>query len=274
MGYPQKRSERDGRRLLRLTARRILARHPQVSATDLESAGKALQPWISVYDDYLTSLPDEPVFSPDLRRLELCVRQLLAQDEGSVRYLLDDDGPSTSALRDYIVGHFGGAIADGRTWAGSTMAPFRADAAGLVERHPPVSAEALSEAAAEVEPSLDEWVPEQIESQLQGFVFAMLLALLSAGAVRGGVWLRANGMAVVTRNGAEVSRARSLFRALVAWSPIAIAVGIRALPHEVVSHQTVAWAGCLVLIAGGVWAVVTPSRGLQDRIAGTWLVPR
>jgi hypothetical protein len=27
-------------------------------------------------------------------------------------------------------------------------------------------------------------------------------------------------------------------------------------------------------LAGTVWAVVFPERGLQDRIAGTWLVPR
>jgi hypothetical protein len=29
-----------------------------------------------------------------------------------------------------------------------------------------------------------------------------------------------------------------------------------------------------VLVAGAVWAWRHPSRGIQDRIAGTWIVPR
>ncbi len=29
-----------------------------------------------------------------------------------------------------------------------------------------------------------------------------------------------------------------------------------------------------VFIAGAAWALLHPARGLQDRIAGTWIVPR
>jgi hypothetical protein len=30
----------------------------------------------------------------------------------------------------------------------------------------------------------------------------------------------------------------------------------------------------VLFLVGVVWALVYPTRGLQDRIAGTWLVPR
>ena len=30
----------------------------------------------------------------------------------------------------------------------------------------------------------------------------------------------------------------------------------------------------LLLVAGAIWAWLHPSRGIQDRIAGTWIVPR
>jgi hypothetical protein len=29
-----------------------------------------------------------------------------------------------------------------------------------------------------------------------------------------------------------------------------------------------------VFIAGAIWALLHPSRGIPDRIAGTWIVPR
>jgi len=30
----------------------------------------------------------------------------------------------------------------------------------------------------------------------------------------------------------------------------------------------------LVLLVGIAWSIASPSRGLHDRIAGTWLVPK
>lgn len=33
-------------------------------------------------------------------------------------------------------------------------------------------------------------------------------------------------------------------------------------------------AAIAVLIAGSIWTIRRPPRGIQDRIAGTWLVPR
>ncbi len=35
-----------------------------------------------------------------------------------------------------------------------------------------------------------------------------------------------------------------------------------------------AMVGILLLVAGAIYALRHPTRGLQDRIVGTWLVPR
>lgn len=101
-----------------------------------------------------------------------------------------------------------------------------------------------------------------------------LLGLISAIVARGGLILRGLGIAVVTRDGHEASRLRAFGRAAIAWSPALI------LPFSLwfggVQMNDPLWLGgpCLVLAAGAVWAVWSPTRGVQDRIARTWLVPR
>ena len=94
--------------------------------------------------------------------------------------------------------------------------------------------------------------------------------------------MRALGIAVVTRTGEEASRLRALGRGLVAWSPF-IAILLFVFRNSVRSVQfSVPPAGLAVALAvlflsgvgGALWAALHPRRGLQDRIAGTWLVPR
>jgi len=112
-----------------------------------------------------------------------------------------------------------------------------------------------------------------------GWIGAAVLGLIGALVARGGVMFRALGTAVVRRDGAPASRLRTLLRALVAWSP---AVALFAAPRLVPGFPGISAQGggmvhlatIAVLVAGGIWALRWPPRGLQDRIAGTWLVPR
>jgi hypothetical protein len=95
------------------------------------------------------------------------------------------------------------------------------------------------------------------------------VAILSAAFFRGGLMFQALGIALADNNGNEASRQRVFLRAVVAWSPcvcfiLAISVDSNLLPA----------AAILMVIAGVSMAVRTPERGLQDRLAGTWLVPR
>jgi hypothetical protein len=96
-----------------------------------------------------------------------------------------------------------------------------------------------------------------------------LLALV----VRGGLMLRLLGIAAVDRTGREVRRSRSALRALAAWFAIVAAMIARAS----VGPQYGSWVAAplvLLFLGGAVYAIVRPERGLQDRLAGTWLVPR
>jgi hypothetical protein len=125
------------------------------------------------------------------------------------------------------------------------------------------------------------------------FFFAAVPSILFALVFRGGLLLRGFGMAVVRPDGREASRARILWRALVAWSPVLFAaalgrqlpasppggrVGFLASAMNILSNPMFAAVTLSALLAvfvvGAVIAVLRPSRGLQDRIAGTFLVPR
>ncbi|HEX6975801.1 MAG TPA: protein kinase [Vicinamibacterales bacterium] len=108
--------------------------------------------------------------------------------------------------------------------------------------------------------------------------FVAALSLLGALLFGSGFTFRALGAALVTRDGRPASRVRALVRAVFAWSPIALyLVLVRITPSKAPATVLSASAYTLVivlLIAGAVYAALRPSRALQDRLAGTWIVPR
>ena len=105
-----------------------------------------------------------------------------------------------------------------------------------------------------------------------------MLGLTGAFLSRGGFTLRAFGSMIVTSDGRDVSRPRALARAVIAWSPLLVWIAmIRLTPP--IQETTVPLAvlytlAPVVLAAGALWAWRHPDRGIQDRIAGTWIVPR
>jgi uncharacterized RDD family membrane protein YckC len=110
-------------------------------------------------------------------------------------------------------------------------------------------------------------------------LFVAVPALVIAIACRGGI-LRVLGFEYVTDDGRRASRLRVFARTLVAWSPllaVPAALGAAAVLGTEPGRSTFALllgTGTAVLAAGAVWAIVTPSRGPADRLAGTWIVPR
>ncbi|HYN09672.1 MAG TPA: protein kinase [Vicinamibacterales bacterium] len=103
--------------------------------------------------------------------------------------------------------------------------------------------------------------------QTAGLVGCAALGLLWAFALRGGFWLRGFGIAVVTTDGAEVSRLRAVSRAAIVWCWVPAQLLATGYGGPLL--------GIVVLRLGGLlYAAVHPERGLQDRIAGTYLVPR
>jgi eukaryotic-like serine/threonine-protein kinase len=109
-------------------------------------------------------------------------------------------------------------------------------------------------------------------------VMVALFALLGAVVMRGGFTLRGFGAAVVNRHGEPASRFRTLWRAMVTWCPTAV------LPFLLGNSGTIAGVnvgtltlpslGMALFVGAAVWTAMHPSRSIQDRLAGTWIVPR
>jgi hypothetical protein len=97
----------------------------------------------------------------------------------------------------------------------------------------------------------------------------------------GGPLLRAAGLAAVNRDGKQIGRLRSAVRVLVTWSP-AILMGIGQHYYGAITRQNpfqiapwwLAGATLVPLIIGALWTIAHPEQGLQDRVTGTWVVPR
>ena len=106
-----------------------------------------------------------------------------------------------------------------------------------------------------------------------------LAGLVSSLVVPGGAAFRLLDLAVVGPDGRAVTRARGISRAAIAWIPPLASLGLfvsLSTAGDFAVEPT--WLPSLVLlalfVAGGLLALIDPRRGLQDRIAGTSLVPR
>jgi hypothetical protein len=109
----------------------------------------------------------------------------------------------------------------------------------------------------------------------------VLLSIVSALIVPGGLFMRMLGHAVVTRQGSEIGRAVSLTRVLVAWAPaIAWLLYLASSPkvQGFVPTPPSPMLGALVTLAalgiGAIFTIVRPERGPHDWLLGTRVVPR
>jgi uncharacterized RDD family membrane protein YckC len=141
-------------------------------------------------------------------------------------------------------------------------------------------------------------VRSSVDLNIEPILVAVLLVVTVVPAVvwvvwaalwRGGLSMRVTGLALVRRDGRPAARWQCGWRALLVWGPVAalvvLAVGLDASywlawrPGMVPGPER-AWAsaaryaalGLLALYA--VLAVAWPRRGLHDRLAGTYVVPR
>ena len=209
-----------------------------------------------------------------------------------------------------IVGRYAHLIRDEEFWDAGvvrSLAPdYRPLAEDILARHPEVTPAHLAEAEALLALSRKEFDArrgdadeaagrrprrEQSVVELSGVIISTVtagaLAIVIAGlivsslAVPGGIVSRQLGLAAVTRSGREISRMRSLMRALVAGIP-AIAwltylgfapkvQGFVPTPSNPIA-ATLATVG--VLGVGLVWTIVRRTRGPHDLLTGTWVVPR
>ena len=116
--------------------------------------------------------------------------------------------------------------------------------------------------------------------------YVAAVALADAVVCRGGV-MRLLGLELVTTDGRPASRRRVFARTALTWAPVlllaliaiwGIASGeIRNTVRQSRVTGVLVWLipSCpLIMLAGAIIAIVNPVRGIQDRLAGTWIVPR
>ena len=110
------------------------------------------------------------------------------------------------------------------------------------------------------------------------FVVVAVFALFGAFLARGGFTLRAFGAAVVNRRGEPAARLRCVWRAVVTWSLVPVMLVVldtkASLEGSDVRTAILHSLPMALFAAGAVWAALHPSRSIQDRLAGTWIVPR
>ncbi|WP_395741383.1 protein kinase domain-containing protein [Prosthecobacter sp.] len=209
-----------------------------------------------------------------------------------------------TAMETYIGGTYGPIVRDPKQWdspIGRSILPLpmRAMVEKIVKEHPQPSEEEMQRARALLQPLLDTRVKERAEAiGMAGkvhsvdfmtasvlCVYLLLTAFLSvfcAAVFRGGLMMRLLGIAVVTNEGMDASRLRMLWRSLIAWSPILLTPLVimyltRFMRNAGASSMVQGVGLSIMVILFGVLAVAviaTRGRGLHDRLARTWLVPR
>ncbi len=222
---------------------------------------------------------------PGVLQLNVLLAQRAA---GHSNWMKSGSGPDDRLIAIYIAEHFRSTITNTETWGNPFVASMisgekRQFAERSVLEHPRPTAQEVEEAERALKPYVqassspgilqERWFPLMVLLVGLG-VYVGLPALLCALAFRGGLVLRALGVAIVRKDGAPASRLRVFWRGLVAWSPVLLGPLLFAMLKGPLAPSWAAVLPGLLAIGLTVLSLAHRQRNLQDRIAGTWLVPR
>ncbi|HXP59794.1 MAG TPA: RDD family protein, partial [Dongiaceae bacterium] len=213
--------------------------------------------------------------------------QLLQQHSSMRRWAKNQPGPTDRQYAIYIAQHYRGAITNQALMSSALAlnlikAENRRFAQESLALRPAPTDNEIAEADAAVKRILPggevlEMVrkPTFVLMTLYATlaIYVCLPALIAALAFRGRLILLATGVTFVRRDGTPASRGRLFWRAVVAWSPLLSAIVLSAVAAAQKSPACMALSlGVVVGLA--LLSIALPQRGLQDRLAGTWPVPR
>ncbi|HTM24949.1 MAG TPA: protein kinase [Vicinamibacterales bacterium] len=195
----------------------------------------------------------------------------------------------------YIAEHLSDAVRDPATWNRSVpnlgARAGRARARHALDAHPVRSVDDVRRADAAVSQLMDEqrsglsrlstwtglWVLA-IAISSGTFVITIVMSALGAAVTGSGFTFRPFGARLVNRRGQPASRVRALWRSGVTWTPVFATLALFTFTPKppdyrpaILLLQTSLMLG---MIAAAVWAAYHPSRSIQDRLSGTWIVPR
>jgi hypothetical protein len=215
---------------------------------------------------------DDRLSDPVLRDARtVCGRTLSIRARGR-RVLVNDHGPDKGNLN-----------------------RLRQTAEDILARHPSVSTAAMAHLSVALAPDIEGRRQfsasfDALESMLPvmnmmlvalGVGVAFVANIVSAIAKPGGIAAHTVGLGVVTREGREIGRGRSLLRALVVWAPAIAWFVYLAMSPKVqgfVPNPPNPTRGTLLVLGtmalGAIWTVVRTTRGPHDFVAGMWVVRR
>jgi hypothetical protein len=233
---------------------------------------------------------------PDAFKLKSCLQQLVALDKKGAAKLTEKDLAQREAVEIYIAEHLRGpaegfaAYAKAFPAAASVQKEYRM-AQRALSSHPVRSPEQIKNAdavvaklLADTSKGLSQLSPPLVMLGLMALIasagagLVAVLGLIGALVTRSSFTLRALGATLVTSDGRDATRIHAVRRTIITWSPLALSWLLFKLGPPI-KGTTAGWAllytiPVAILVAGAVWAWRHPSRGLQDRIVGTWIVPR
>jgi len=231
---------------------------------------------------------------PDMAPLYHCVKQI-EKLEHATGPADDAQEQQRRALEVYVAARFADTISDPAVWSASYAEDFltenqRKIAQRAVAAHLGPSAREIAEATGRLQPFLHEppeglpGLPVRASDKLVfALAWALVYLLIFAGVpsaicallFRGGLLMYVFGISLVTKDGSRASRLRIFSRSLIIWSPCVPLPMLAALLK--MNGLAVPWSFylLLVLLIGLVaWSVSLPERGIPDRLARTYPVPR
>jgi hypothetical protein len=188
----------------------------------------------------------------------------------------------------YIAQHYRTTVTNDAWMGAMSQVLIKGDARTFAERsvadHPTLTATEVEEADAALEKVVPKGGPFAGGRLPNWFWLAMfgvsLLfyvaapALIAALLFRGGLVLLIAGVTFVRGDGSRAGRMRVFWRAIVTWCPVALAGILYGIVHHIAGVAVAAVAAGLFLATLVALSLALPNRGLQDRLAGTWPVPR
>ncbi len=194
--------------------------------------------------------------------------------------------PTDRQLSIYIANHYRAGISNNEVWNSPIVQSLiqgdqRRFAEQSIADHPSPTAKESADADEAIKPFADLYQNSQSPLAMglgMLAIYVCLPALIAAMLFRGGLALRAAGIALVRRDGRPASRLRVFWRALVAWVPFWVALVLMLLVSSFGHPQTAdslslgmcCGSSCVLIIL----SLAFPQRGLPDRFAGIRPVPR
>jgi hypothetical protein len=241
---------------------------------------------VAVLEQQLKDLLDEGR-APGVVELHHCLSLHGDYFEASSIIFWNPTNAAYKAMQVYVVSQFRSQVTNESFWSNKVVqtvipADEREFAKRALADYPAPTHAEIENARALLKPYLPKppgrmaWL-EVSDYAVGGLVLMAVFSLLTGLLFRRGPMFRVLGVEVVTRNGLPAGRWLIFVRAMLAWLPLFVLV---AIPNAVVSRQlaipylhSLKPVLLILFLGGAIYAVLRPDRGLQDRLAGTWLVP-